>query len=119
MAAAALLNSAWFALQCELEGRVNFGEGVLWLASYEASALRLPDPRRLPPSHRAALELSFVALAQRPVEEVERELGKADRQALDDAVFDALGFSGPERSAVIDALLEQVGTRLLRARSTG
>lgn len=117
MAAAALLNSAWFALQCELQGRVNFGEGVLWLATYEANGIRLPDPRLLPATERAALELSFVALAQRPIGNVEIELGRPDRQALDDAVFDAMGFSAVERSAVIDALVERVGARLLRART--
>ena len=118
VAAAALLNSAWAALQCELLGRVNFGEGVLWLAAYEIETLRLPDPRHLLPTQLAELEKAFNQLARRPVQDIEAELAQADRQVLDGVVFDLLNFSaapGRQRTAVLDALMEQVATRRQRA----
>ncbi|HEX6385924.1 MAG TPA: hypothetical protein VF177_14735, partial [Anaerolineae bacterium] len=115
-AAAALLNSSWTALQCELLGRVNFGEGVLWLATYELETLRLPSPRELPPAQIAELEGLFSQLAQRRVQEIEVELAQSDRRALDRAVFDLLGFVEAERTAVLDALVERVETRRRRAK---
>jgi hypothetical protein len=115
VAAAALLNSAWAALQCELLGRVNFGEGVLWLAAYELETLRLPDPRHLAPAPLAELERAFNRLAQRPVRDIEVELAQPDRQALDTAVFNLLDFSVAERAAALAALVEQVATRQQRA----
>jgi hypothetical protein len=114
-ATAALLNSTWFALQCELQGRINFGEGLLWLATYEMEAILLPDPRRLSPDQRSTLEQSFTQLAKRAICSLEEELEQLDRQALDTAVFDILNFSAAERKAVRQALLDRVHTRQRRA----
>ncbi len=115
LAAAALLNSAWFALQCELHGRINFGAGLLWLATYELESILLPDPRKLTPDQTAELEACFTQLAQRPIGYVDEELGQPDRQALDTAVFDILQFSEGERTAVYDALRDRIQTRQRRA----
>lgn len=115
LAAAALLNSTWVALQCELRGRLNFGEGVLWLATYELAALLVPDPRQLPPTQVAELERCFVRLQERPLQEIETELARPDRQALDKAVFDSLGFSAAEQQSIAEALLERVAIRRRRA----
>ena len=114
-AAAALLNSTWASLQCELLGRVNFGEGVLWLATYELQRLRLPDPRDLLPAQLTELENVFNELARRPVQDIEAELAQPARQALDTIVFNLLDFSVGERAAVLDALVEQVVMRQQRA----
>ncbi|MFQ5399210.1 MAG: class I SAM-dependent DNA methyltransferase [Anaerolineae bacterium] len=119
LAAAALLNSSWFAMQCELHGRVNFGEGVLWLAAYEVADILLPDPRHLPSAQVKELEQTFAPLAARPITDVMTELTRPDRQALDAVVFDILKLDGIERSAVLDALRERVETRQLRARNAG
>jgi hypothetical protein len=116
-AAAALLNSAWFALQLELHGRINFGEGVLWLAGYEVADLRLPDPRRLPAAQIERLSSAFEQLAQRPVTITREELRQPDRQVLDAAVFEAMGFTVAEGAAVVTALLEKIETRQAKARS--
>lgn len=116
LAAAALLNSAWFALQCELQGRTNFGGGVLWLAGYELEQLLLPDPRALAAAQVAELERFFERLAQRPVLSIEKELAQPDRQALNTAVFALLGFSQGEQTAVLESLLERVRTRRQRAQ---
>ena len=117
LAAAALLNSAWFMLQCELRGRVNFGAGLLWLARYELADARLPDPRSLPPLQASRMADLFSALAERPSQPLEIELTQPDRQALDTAVFDVLGLGEGERTAVYTALLDHVQTRRRHAET--
>lgn len=118
LAAAALLNSAWFALQCELNGRINFGAGLLWLAAYELESIMLPDPRQLTSAQTAELEARFTQLAQRPIGYVEAELEQPDRQSLDQAVFALLNFSDGEGTAVYQALLDRSQTRQRRAAET-
>ncbi len=45
---AAVLNSSWGCLELELAGRVNFGDGVLWIGLEDLRhKVRLPDPRGL------------------------------------------------------------------------
>ncbi len=115
LAAAALLNSAWFALQCELNGRINFGAGLLWLATYELESILLPDPRQLTPDQTIELETCFTQLAQRPIGYVDVELDQPDRQALDKVVFKIMNFSEDEGTAVYDALRDHIQTRQRRA----
>jgi methylase of polypeptide subunit release factors len=117
LAAAALLNSAWFALQVELHGRVNFGKGLLWLAAYELEQIRLPDPRRLTFARIAGLEEAVLPLTERALGDCLAELERPDRQALDEQVFDILGFSGQERAEVLQALMERTSSRRRRAQS--
>jgi hypothetical protein len=118
LAAAALLNSAWFALQCELHGRINFGAGLLWLATYELESIMLPDPRQLTTGQIEQLETCFTQLAQRPIGYVAAELDQPDRRALDTAVFDILQFQEGERTAVYNALRDRIQTRQRRALVT-
>ena len=47
------------------------------------------------------------------------EVNQADRRALDDVVFDALGLTAGERAAVYEAVVELVEARLNKARSLG
>lgn len=118
-AAAALLNSAWFALACELGGRVNLGEGVLWLASYELADMPLPDPRELGTEAMRLLEDRFRRVAALPIEDTPLMLARAECQALDELVFDLLGLSATERESTRDALLDCLDGRRRRARQTG
>ncbi len=118
-AAAALLNSAWFALQCELNGRLNFGAGLLWLAAYELAQIMLPDPRQLTAAQRSDLEAAFTQLAQRPIRYVTEELAQPDRKTLDTAVFEIMKFSKKERTAVYQALRDRCDTRQRRASMNG
>ncbi|WP_374688879.1 class I SAM-dependent DNA methyltransferase [Promineifilum sp.] len=117
--AAALLNSAWFALQCELRGRVNLGEGVLWLATYELAEALLPDPRTLDAGQRRALEDAAARLAARPLGETPEELARDDRRELDDLVFDLVGLPAAEREAARAALLDCLAGRRRRAGQIG
>ena len=68
-ALAALLNSSWSHLCLELGGRVNFGDGVLWLGLEDARRrLWLPDVRGdAHAAHRHALAAAFRALPDGPV----------------------------------------------------
>jgi hypothetical protein len=118
LAAAALLNSAWLALQLELLGRGNFGEGVLWLAGYEVEHVLLPDPRYLEVSQIATLEEHFTALAAQPVHaDFATEMARPARQALDRYVFGLMGFSETEAIVALDALRDSVESRQQRANS--
>ncbi len=114
--AAALLNSAWFALGCELGGRVNLGEGVLWLASYELRAVKLPDPRALADDERRALENAFLHLAEEPLGDTAAALEQPARWALDELVCNALGLTTGERAAARSALRESLNGRRRRAK---
>lgn len=114
--AAALLNSAWFALACELGGRVNLGEGVLWLATYELEKIMLPDPRALDAAARRGLSSRFEALAALPVIDTAEALNRPEQRALDDFVFDLVGLVPAEREAARMALLDSLSGRRLRAR---
>jgi len=116
---AALLNSTWTALCTELGGRVNFGDGILWIAAYEAGQLPLPDPARIPDAQAAALEATFDALAARPMLPLAEQVTLPDRHTLDETVFDLLQLDTAEREAMRTATVELVQTRLTRARSVG
>jgi hypothetical protein len=116
--AAALLNSTWFALGCELGGRVNLGEGVLWLAGYELGQITLPDPRGLGDGERRALADAFGRLAALPIPGADAPPGEA-QWALDEVVFDLLGLAATEREAARRALGDCLAGRRRRARSGG
>jgi hypothetical protein len=115
MAAAALLNSAWFSLQMELYGRVNFGEGLLWLAAYELEGLLLPDPRYLPDEQLTNLIDSFLGLIDRPVGTVYEEMAWPAWQSFNAIIFEILGLSPSDADGVTEALLERVTTRRIKA----
>ncbi len=115
-AAAALLNSAWFALQCELRGRVNLGEGVLWLATYELAAIPLPDLAALDAGQLAALAAAHERLSAHPIAPTTADdLAQPDRLALDELVFDLVGLLLAERRAAREALLDCLDGRRRRA----
>jgi hypothetical protein len=116
-AAAALLNSAWFALQLELQGRVNFGEGVLWLAAYELAAVRLPDLSYLTDTQLDELGALFEDLQDQPVTTIEEAVQLPEQQALDRFIFNLLGLSNEEGTAVVEGLLERMHIRLAKARN--
>ena len=113
--AAALLNSAWFALACELGGRVNLGEGVLWLATYELADILLPDPRALDAAARDELVARFEALAALPVIDTPEAIDRPEQQALDELVFDLVGLPPADREAARAALLDSLAVRRRRA----
>ena len=113
----ALLNSTFAGMAAELWGRVSLGEGALDMMTYEVGQQLILDPRKLSEEQIKALESSFDALAERPVESIFEEVKREDRRRLDDVVFDILGLSEEEREAVYEAVVDLVRARIQRAES--
>ena len=103
----AAVNSTLFQLMLNTESRSNFGEGVLEIQTYETANLRIANPQLLP--EMAALAFNAEAW--------DVLTPSAERQHIDDAVYDALGLTSAEREAVYDGVTELVENRKRRARS--
>jgi methylase of polypeptide subunit release factors len=114
---AALLNSTWAALQAELLGRSNFGEGVLWLAGYEVARIQLPDPSELGPDDFHSLEDALAPLLDTPVQPVADQVRRPAQQRLDSVVFEMLGLTPGEGEAVLAAAVERTALRMSRAEA--
>jgi methylase of polypeptide subunit release factors len=114
---AALLNSSWAALQAELLGRSNFGEGVLWLAGYEVARIQLLDPRELGPSECRSLEDALAPLLESPVLPIADQVTQPAQRRLDSVVFELLGLAPSERDAVLAAAVERTALRISRAEA--
>jgi hypothetical protein len=101
----------------ETTGRANFGEGILWIAVYEAAQMPLLNPEVITPEERERLLSAFASLGPRDVLPVVDEIHQPDRRALDEVVFDVLGLTAGEREAVYEAVVNLVRARLEKARS--
>ena len=121
-AMAGLLNSSWAWLCAELAGRVNFGDGVLWLGLQDArSRIGLPDLRGLPSEVLRGLESSFAALPSGPVPSASLLEGDPNwgpaRLALDARVGELLGLEEPEVALLRAEALALCQRRLAMAAS--
>ncbi|MBM4464007.1 MAG: hypothetical protein FJ014_00305 [Chloroflexi bacterium] len=133
-----VLNWTGMGLFYELIGRRTFGEGVLWIAIYEAAALLTLDTFGLTERHHKRLKNSLELLSQRELKSIFEELGLPkpnrdysnidpndvsldkvlpDRRALDEVVFEALGLTEEEQLEVYRAVVELVKMRLSKAQS--
>jgi hypothetical protein len=101
----------------ETTGRANFGEGILWIAVYEAAQMPLLNPEVITPEKQERLLSAFASLGPRDVLPVVDEIHQPDRRELDEVVFDVLGLTPGEREAVYEAVVNLVRARLERARS--
>ena len=101
------MNSIVCQLFVNLEGRVNFGGGMLEVAKYELDSLLIPDPRNLP-------KLDENVFAAPDWDTLKWSPG---RRQIDDAVFSALGLTAGEREAVYEGVNDLVNNRSRRARS--
>jgi hypothetical protein len=101
----------------ETTGRANFGEGILWIAVYEAAQMPLLNPEVITPEERERLLSAFASLGPRDVLPVVDEIHQPDRRALDEVVFDVLGLTPGEREAVYEAVVNLVRARLEKAQS--
>ncbi len=117
MIGAALLNSAWFNLQLELNGRQNFGEGVLWLAQYELEEVLLPDPRYLADAELDRLTSIMSELINQPVKSILAESSDPTWDELNNVIFDIMGFSSSDRQFIMNSLSERLSARLAKAGS--
>ncbi len=119
------INATMTYLFFELEGRRNFGEGILWLAAYEISNIRIYKD-----TNTQGIKLG---IEKRDVQDIFTECGidpksnipiaeqepnpLPDRKALDDIVFDALNLTPEERKEVYRAVCQLVWNRISKAKS--
>jgi predicted RNA methylase len=121
-ALAGLLHSSWFGLSLELLGRVNFGDGVLWLGLSDARQLPVPDLRRADRSALSELARAFRDLPQGDVPSSLELAGGADEAwssgigRLDALVAELLGLGSHGRE-VLAAFAALSARRLDRAAS--
>lgn len=112
----AACNTSFWAIQMELTGRANFGEGILWLATYEVARGLVPDPRRL-----SQAEVKRLARALGEVRDREVPRAHEDNIFVETTDVELLRVAGlrPHRAAELGrALRELVDTRREKAGST-
>ena len=103
----ALLNSTLIQLLLNISGRVNFGQGVLEIQTYELANLSVIEPRLIQDFEKNIFQTEdWEVLSPSP-----------ERRLIDDAVFDVLGLTQGEQDAVYEGVTELVENRLRRARS--
>ena len=122
-ALAAVLHSSWFGLTLELLGRVNFGDGVLWLGLRDARALPVPDLRSADPLLLEALGDAWRALPSGAVPPVGAlgldPLWGPAVERIDALVGGLLGMSEAESCQVLPAFAALTARRVRKAASRG
>ncbi len=127
---AASLNSTYFAIFQELTGRVNFGEGILWIAVYEPLQLPVLSPLIFSASVKEKVAVALKELQNRKIGTVFEEIGAnilsevslqsvlPDRRVLDKIIMgDILGLSDEEQLEVYRAVVDLVRSRIQKAQS--
>ena len=102
-----LLNSTLLQLMLNITGRVNFGQGVLEIQTYELASLPIVEPQLVPEFGEHLFRS----------EEWDVLTPSLERRLIDDAVFDVLGLTQGERDAVYEGVTELVENRRRRAQS--
>ncbi|MHB1167061.1 MAG: Eco57I restriction-modification methylase domain-containing protein [Carboxydocellales bacterium] len=117
----AVINSTITALFLELSGRQALGDGVLQFAVYQAAQLLVVNPESISAASREKLRAAFAQLSNRDAQTIYLEVQQPDRQQLDLAVLEILGFQDEESSIVLEqvyrAVTGLVQQRLTRAQS--
>ncbi|MDP2167894.1 MAG: N-6 DNA methylase [Thermodesulfovibrionales bacterium] len=109
----AVLNSSIVNIQRELIGFHSLGEGVLKAAVYEVEDLLTPNLKKINSDTKKKILKAFDKLLTRPIKPIFEEVKMKDRQALDSAVFEALGLD-PKKylKPLYEGLTNMVGERL-------
>lgn len=120
-----LLNSTFTFLCAEFWGRQFAGRGIdsIDITVYEVAQLPFLNPEAVTEEIATKIVDAVRKIADRPILPVLEEVNQPDRQALDDAVLEAIGFDEPEErgkvlSELCDAVCKRVESRFERARST-
>jgi hypothetical protein len=120
-----LLNSTFTFLCAELWGRQFAGRGMdsIDIKVYEVKALPAVNINTIPPRVARRIEEAVETLTRRTILTMPEELARPDRQALDDAVLEAMGFADEDerrrvREALYAAVSERIAMRRARALST-
>lgn len=120
-----LLNSTFTFLCAEFWGRQFAGRGIdsIDITVYEVAQLPFLNPEAVPEEIATKIVDAVHKIADRAILPVLEEVNQPDRQALDDAVLEAIGFNNPEERGKVlaelyDAVCQRVESRFERARST-
>ena len=108
-----VLNSSLYALEIEVKGRVNLGDGLLTFYGPDIIATLVPNIDSFSSkSHQKVFE-AFAKLTTCPIKPIAQEVKQKDRRALDRAVLEALGLD-PEvyLPRIYEGLVEMVEERL-------
>ena len=113
-----ILNSAFFYLGIEINGRINLGDGALKIQAYEIELLPVLDILRLQEKQKVSILTAFDKLLARPIKPIFEEVKMKDRQTFDSAVLEALGLD-PKKylMPLYDGLTEMVRERIDLAKS--
>ena len=101
------MNSTVTQLMINLGGRVNFGGGLLRMATYEVAALSVVDPVLLANVDDAIFEATDWDVLS----------PSSERKTIDSMVFDVLTLTSGERDGVYEGVRELVENRMRRAKS--
>lgn len=110
---AACLLSTFSMISREVNGRANFGQGMLDLKVYEAKQLPIicPDSANV-----NALLAAFDAISNRQILMIYDEVRREDRRRLDDAFLRCAGFENPVERDKMLADLQDQACRMVWAR---
>jgi len=82
---------------------------------YELEEIYLPDPHYLTLEQTKRLVQAYEPLSYRPVVSVGEAMSEPGWHAFNGVVFDIMGFSSSDAGRVMEALLERVATRRMKA----
>lgn len=88
----AVLNSSFFALGLEVNGRINLGEGALKVQAYELAECIVPVIKEFNDKVKVDIITEFNKLCARPIKSIFEEVKMKDRQKLDSLILEALGL---------------------------
>ncbi len=124
------MNSSVVGLFSEVTGRTNFGEGVLWIATYETEDIPTINPDSIDRRTSVEIRSAFRKLKKHDVRSALDEIGvsfpreielkkiKTPRRDLDAIIMGkVLGLSEAEQTEVYRGLVDLINTRLAKAAS--
>ncbi len=114
----AILNSSVVALAKHQFGRVAGIEGNLQIDVVHVNMMLVPDVRQAPPEVAARAIAAAERMARRPSRNLPEEFSLSDRQELDDAVLEILGFTDFEERVALRSRLYAAVTQMYSATRT-
>lgn len=111
------MNSSWYFMQIELFSRANQGQGVLTTYGTDYDYIKFIQPSKFNDKEVDLGKALLEEMSQRSILPIWDELKLADRKALDDIVFNAIGLNKSEREEVYFELNQLVKKRIERASS--
>jgi len=103
---ASVTNSSWFALACELYGRVNLGEGALKIEKIDLDEMPVPDFDLFTKSDITTFDNVFKRMANRHPLPIKEEMKQQDRLAIDSIICHSLKLPASAGQEIRNAVVE-------------